>query len=228
MRFCNGLAAVVLAMGVTGAGADVPSGAVVADTAEKETLISAHFLDTLKGHPEEMRGSWMNTLPQARQEALRLTMAKQSPDKRDEFYTSEFMRAYDAFGDVRNRPYCAFTDLLNEEPLLYGNGVYAFGNAHGNLAGGEVLVNGRRWTGNLDPKKMANGYEAIVAAQKRLGANARFRNCYKFLRVEEIPGRPTPGTFHKRLVLEWLGGDLVDFRTAKVILNIPTSWAFLY
>ena len=86
-------------------------------------------------------------------------------------------------------------------------------------------IKGKEWSGQFEASKMSGGYEALRKARKNVGEYARYRDCFRFVRLEEHPERQLRGMDTKWVVLEWLGGDLIDNRNGSVLANLPLSWA---
>jgi len=89
-------------------------------------------------------------------------------------------------------------------------------------------VRGKEWSCQFDSGKMRGAYETIVEAKKKIGDYARYRNCFRCVRLEEHPERQIRGMDTKWLVLEWLGGNLIDSSSGQVVLNMPVAWAAFF
>ena len=225
--------------------AEVPPGAISAETREQVALLSGKLHELMKERALDQRGVWFNSVDPARQTQLLEQINRLAPDKRDQYWDSEMSRGLAAFGDIRSKPFCVF-DSVQTSPLIYGDHRYSLPNGpftSGSLRDrpptpgmppdGPVTmflpvrleVRGKEWSGQFDSGKMSGAYETIVDAKKKIGDYARYRNCFRYVRLEEHPERQIRGMDTKWLVLEWLGGDLIDSRSGQVVLNMPVAWA---
>jgi len=227
------------------ANAEAPPGAVSAETREQVALLSGKLHELMKERALDQRGVWFNSVDPVRQAQLLDQINRLAPDKRDQYWDGEMSRGLAAFGDIRSKPFCVF-DSVQTSPLIYGDHRYSLPNGpftSGSLRDrpptpgmppdGPVTmflpyrleVRGKEWSGQFDSGKMSGAYENIVEAKKKIGDYARYRNCFRYVRLEEHPERQIRGMDTKWLVLEWLGGDLIDSRSGQVVLNMPVAWA---
>lgn len=233
---------------VASAAAEAPSGAVLAETKEQVALLSGRLHELMKERALDQRGVWFSALDPVRAALLQEQFGRLAPDKRDQFYDAEMSRALVGFGEVKAKPFCVFA-VVPRDPLIYGDHRYQLPEgpftssplrdsprAPGLSMPGDsnpvpmflpfrLELRGKEWSGQFDANKMNGGYEAIAAASKKIGDAARYRNCFRFVRLEEHPERQLRGMDTKWLVLEWLGGDVIDNRNGQVLVNLPVAWA---
>ena len=230
--------------------AESPSNAVMVETKEQDALLGARLHALVDQPVLSDRGLWLTALDPAPQAQLNETVLQLSPAERDNALTSQFMNAFNAFPDVKTRPFCVFALVPNGEPLLYGDQRYSLPNgplsffplrdspaqpgqfgARGNsnevqvVVQSKIEVDGRTFTGLLDAAKVGSGYAALVSAKKKVGEAARYRSCLRFVRVDEQTDMTHHYLKNKVVVLQWLGTDLIDNRSGSSLVQIPTSWA---